>query len=287
MIYHYTSLDAFLQILGGAKGSNNKNLTLWSSSAYAMSDATEMQLGYTILRNFIKVYESKTFGKTDLYSKLPPEGDILFTGKESAIFMAKGNTPFVISFTYNEDDFPMWKLYGNNGYGVCLGFDEDCIENGLENGVSHFLHSVAYDNYFQEDMVILSSLFNSVKNAIDGTYSLGSTIDQCKKKELHETLLNRLCPFISAFIKTRHYAFENEVRLMSLYNLNGQRTIFRINYNHEIIPYIELSIPIRCLKSITLGPRISDNNHLSTLETLLSKAVNDVKLSKSSIFVNY
>lgn len=287
MIYHYTSLDAFLQILGGVKDPNSENLTLWSSSAYTMSDAMEMQLGYTMLRNFIEVYESKTFGKTNLYSKLPPEGDILFSGKESSHFMTKENTPFVISFTYNEDDFPMWMLYGDNGTGVCLGFDEDCLENGLETCISHFLHSVAYDNYSKDDMEILSSLFNSVKKAIDETYSIETMIAPRKIKDLHQTLLGRLCPFISAFIKTHHYAFENEVRLMSLYNLNGPRTKFRINHKHEIIPYVELAVPISCLKSITLGPHISDDNHLSNVETLLGKNVNDINISKSSIIVNY
>ena len=58
---------------------------------------------------------------------------------------------------------------------------------------------------------------------------------------------------------------------------------FRISKKHNIIPYIEISIPCDSLKEIILGPCHNEITCHSIIELLDSKGLNSIDVSISAI----
>lgn len=283
MLYHYTSFESLLNMLGSI---HDDMLELWASSAFAMNDPLEMQLGYDFLRNFLKEYEGGMTSFTDLYESMPPSKTHVFSIDDTKYFFDKHFTPFIISFSYNEDFLPMWHVYGNRGKGVCLGFDEDLLEQKLT--LPHcYLHSVAYEETTSEDKKILESLAKTIVYSNDKYLEIKeSLLNKADENTLKRFAIRHICPFVSAFIKNSDYSFENEVRLMIMDNLEGPEVNIRQGIDNRIIPYIKVKIPLRCLKDITLGPGISTKENKTYLESYLRRYSKGDIVSCSKVLFN-
>lgn len=268
MLYHYTSFESLLNMLGGI---HDDMLELWASSAFAMNDPSEMQLGYDFLRKFLKEYEGGIKGFTDLYELMPPSKTHVFSIDDSQYHFDKHFTPFIISFSYNEDFLPMWHVYGNRGKGVCLGFDEDLLDQKLSSPIC-YLHSVAYEESTPGDKIILESLASTIIRSYNHYNEIKKSLsNKTEESILKGFVIRHICPFVSAFIKNKDYSFENEVRLMIMNDLESPEVNIRQNKNHRIIPYIKVKIPLRCLKDITLGTGISTKENKTYLESYLRR----------------
>ena len=55
------------------------------------------------------------------------------------------------------------------------------------------------------------------------------------------------------FIKRGDYAYEKEIRYSKLYKIDEKIKI-RTNRNGNIIPYIEVEVPLKAIKKIIIGP---------------------------------
>lgn len=280
MLYHYTSFDCLLKILDGIE---DDKLTLWASSAFAMNDPSEMQFGYEFLREFLEEYERGITGFTDLYELMPPSKTHVFSIDDTQYQFDKHFTPFIVSFSYNEDFLPMWHAYGNQGKGVCLGFDEDLLEQKLS--LPHcYLHSVAYEETTSENKKILESLASTIIRSYTHYNEIKqSLLNKTDALILKKIFIRHICPFVCAFIKNKDYSFENEVRLMIMDNLESPEVNIRQGIGIQLIPYIKVSIPISCLQNITLGPCLSIEKNKTYLESYLRRYSREDMVSFSKV----
>ena len=236
-LYHYTSMDALCSMLSEyRKNSSTGNLTFWASSIFTMNDPREMSYGAEVLEILLPAIE-KLFG-------LPPENslDIKNLDREK-VLKDTTTTPFVLSFTANENELGMWNLYGDNGCGISLILSKDVKSIPLEGGNSSGLVKVNYnkgiDNYPN-----LANIFNN--GIIEWrNHNDPAKIMECKERTLSK-LFTQLCPYI----KSEAYKNENEYRICFA-NVPYKCVKFRTK-NKSIIPYIEVPLPIKYLKGIHL-----------------------------------
>lgn len=245
----------------------NEDLIFWASSIFTMNDPKEMKHGAEVLEILLPAIE-KLFG-------LPPENslDIQNLDREK-VLRETATTPFVLSFTSNEDDLGMWNLYGDNGYGVALILSKDIIPCPLNDVNISSLVKVNYnksiDNYPN-----LAEIFNS--GIIEWrSYSEPAKIKECKEKTLSK-LYTQLCPYI----KSKAYKNESEYRICYT-NVHKNNVKFRIK-NKNIIPYIEVPLYINYLKGILLGPCCDYQLIEQSLHFLLDTCGLNIDISKSNV----
>ena len=267
-LYHYTSMDALCSMLSEyRKNSSTGNLTFWASSIFTMNDPREMSYGAEVLEILLPAIE-KLFG-------LPPENslDIKNLDREK-VLKDTTTTPFVLSFTANEDELGMWNLYGDNGCGISLILSKDVKSIPLEGGNSSGLVKVNYnkgiDNYPN-----LANIFNN--GIIEWrNHNAPAKIMECKERTLSK-LFTQLCPYI----KSEAYKNENEYRICYT-NVPYKSVKFRTK-NKSIIPYIEVPLPIKSLRGIQLGPCCNYEMVEKSLRFLLDTCGLDIEISKSNV----
>ena len=263
LIYHYTSLGTFFELINAYR--RDKHLTLWASSAYALNDAAEMQGGYSFIREFLQSYEQNEKEEKKLSVLLPPEGGKYFTGDDKDFYMSNVNTPFVLCFTGKGDYLPMWSMYGDNGGGVCLGFDGNIMDRIQD------VHCLADVTYYGDNIIDVEG-WNDLKrflyNEADKCHLLLDCISCNDFSTLKSFYLNKLCPIISAFIKRAEFRYEDETRMMLLHNATKDDVFFRKGINGNIIPYIKVKIPIESLQEIILGPCIATPQNMRDMESM-------------------
>ena len=267
-LYHYTSMDALCSMLSEyRKNCSTRNLIFWASSIFTMNDPREMLHGAEVLEILLPAIE-KLFG-------LPSENslDIKNLDREK-VLKDTTKTPFVLSFTANEDELGMWNLYGDNGCGVSLILSKDVKSIPLEEGNCSGLVKVNYekgvDNYPN-----LANIFNN--GIIEwSNYDESAKILECKERTLSK-LFTQLCPYI----KSEAYKNENEYRICYT-NVPYRSVKFRTK-NKSIIPYVEVPLPVKSLRGILLGPCCNPEMVEQSLRFLLDACELDIDILSSNI----
>lgn len=230
-IYRYTTLNTLFEML------KNNNMRLMGIAG--MNDSTEV--------NFIE--------KIIYPDALPLNPDI--------------NNIFISSCSLDkEDDLTQWRLYAEDGKGVCLKFNINSKKEGF------ILNKIKYINSKSEEIKKLQNIISEIFS-ITGSYFVFNT--------LHEWC---------HFIKPDDYSVESEVRL--LYKLKNEECPkgWIISDTYRIInPYVEFSLdnsfPLK-LVEIRLGPKCPEKkiNKFQIEQLLKINNKNDVKVTLSSI-TNY
>lgn len=267
-LYHYTSMDALCNMLCDYREHMSKyNLIFWASSIFTMNDPQEMIHGAEVLEILLPAIEK-------LFS-LASENSLTIENLDTnKILKDTARTPFVLSFTSNEDDLGMWNLYGDKGCGVALVFSNEIKPDSVNVcGVSKLVkvnYNKGIDNYPN-----LAEIFNSGIMEWN-SFNDPDKIRECKEKTL-SSFYTQLCPYI----KSGAYKKENEHRICFT-DVPYNNVRFRTRNKH-IIPYIEVPIPVNYLKGIQLGPCCNREFAEQSLRFLLNTCKLDIEISKSSI----
>lgn len=233
-----------------------------------MNDPQEMLHGKDTLTILLPFLES--------FWQLPSENrlDVRNLDMEKLLY-DYSSTPFVLSFSKNEDDLSMWTMYGDKGCGVALQFDMGIKSHSLLGQKNSGLVKVNYNmgvNNYPDFVNILNSGIIEWRNPQDE-----QEIKKCKERTLSR-LFNYLCPYI----KSEAYKYENEYRLC-INNVPNDVVRFRLR-NKNIIPFDEVPIPIRYLKGIWLGPCCNMNINNVSLGYLLECCnLGNVKIINSDL----
>lgn len=192
LIYHYTSLNALYSIL--------KNKEVWLPSFFSTDDELEDGEIKKIVR---EIFQEK-------YKDYPQK-----IAKKEWL----GGEYYVMSFTKNADSATHFSQYGNNGQGVCIGFDPSCIREYM---YSMALHE-EFGTFVETREVIYS--IQDLKAMIE------EHIERCLAAPFDQETIKRLLFSIviskfESMAKTPNYSTEQEVRL--LYNPKDSR--FLINF---------------------------------------------------------
>lgn len=250
-----------------------------------MNDPLEMQQGYDFIRSFIKEYEKGMYREETLYKMLPPSDDHIFSADDTLFHFSPEYTPFIISFTQKEEDLPMWVIYGDEGKGIRLEFDVKLMDKWADEH-SVYINPVLYEKEYldEEGKKLLIAIGYSIKKLIDEH----KVFEQMEIKSeqlyyLREDTLRRMIAYTSAFVKQRDYNFEDEVRLVVFQGLSKKNVKYRLGTNHRLTPYIEVLIPITCLKRVVLGPSIASKENQIFLESAFKRHFKDIEISYSKV----
>lgn len=147
--------------------------------------------------------------------------------------------PGVVSFSEWADELTMWRSYGGNGTGIALGFSKELLQEFFSAafvecryGTEEYAINYVYEHWGKELYDILTP--SDTKN----TYNF--PIDYFAK-----ILSLRLST------KQQSYSHEREWRITQMYHPLATKFYEK---RGSIIPYIEIGIPVNCLKEIVIGP---------------------------------
>ena len=260
---HYTSIDVLEKLIASSNNSD-RCMTFWAFDARSTNDRDELQIGYNFVINHIKEFDSCLDNDvSDIYKLSNYEETLLLSSKYRKIPHAyiKGwlydgiRTPYIISLSKHIDKNHMWNtMYGNLGKGVCLVFDFSQMNYRNTDISINSPLPVIYDNrlgYLPAINTFIEVIFHEYKYYINQV-TQQDNID--KIVELKLQALDVLCAFVSSYYKSEKWHTEQEVRIMC--------TIKRDNTNcvkcHKESgrSYIEVPVPLACLKRIILGPKV-------------------------------
>lgn len=197
-IFHYTSINNCLSILKSGK--------LRLSSIVGMNDKLEM-----------------FYNDPELFQKRPL----------SSKRVEFANKRFILACSMRKDDLNQWRLYGDDGKGVCLRF---------------YAPRSAKENSFLLGKVRYSSLFAAIFNELN-----------IKLKENNIEFLFAEFFKWKSFFKNKDFMEEEEVR-MYVYNMKKEMG-WDINSLGILNPYLEFDLnelPLK-LTGVILGPRVIES----------------------------
>jgi hypothetical protein len=273
VLYHYTSLDAMVNIV--------RTQRLWASNVRFLNDSTENKYLLDGLRRRVAglINEAEN---DDRREKLHRLGELLAS--------PSGNNDYVTSFSQQSDDLSQWRGYATPGRGVAMGFSGEGLRNlaygrVIDDGDSRpdaywyrgqrALHSVIY-----VDLEITPS----VDFGIDLLFS--EQVTKIPDLDFVQLFHNGRVS-IAPFYKHASFKHEDEWRFIVRNHPGSTRNLLQIKFRpgvSTLIPYIEISLTKHFLKTIVIGP--SPNIELSTeavQQFLAAEGLSNVSVVRSAV----
>lgn len=254
-LYHYTSIEVLCKLLNGYRENmSTGNMIFWASSIFTMNDPQEMRHGKEVLGKLIPANEI-VFG-------IPPEDRLDISSVDCDKLLSDfKNSTFIISLSMKSDDLYMWNMYGDRGYGVMIEFD-NCIKvDSIYNTEDYDLEEVCYTDGIK-NYPLLRDIYN------EGLTKWRSCCNNEQSNKYKEDTISKLFKYLCPSIKSASYEKEEEFRIR-INNVPIESIKFRVN-NKILIPYIEVPIPVKYLRSITIGPCCDTALSKYTLRYLLN-----------------
>lgn len=268
LVYHYTCLDALRGIL-------RDRLFFWATRYDHLNDPSEQIWAESFVIDEVKNRMGyHEFSATDIQAWL---------SKDS----------YIISLSRKRDSRNMWRLYCNDGHGVCLILDRnELMQSALKKMNNNFkdYYCIIEDvNYCSEDRV---------RNAIDKCLNK-KVFNIVEEEEASQWM--RIVPFI----KNKDFDVEHETRFAILRDFehisidrdptsevitteiftNNQDVKYRMRGN-ELIPFIEVDFPISSLKGIILGYEVDEKSANEYITSLVKpyRDLYQIKIIPSELF---
>ncbi len=265
IVYHYTNIDTLEKILAPCND-GNQIFNLRATHCNFLNDTMENVIGLFILAKCIMQIECEL--------NIPINHCIFpfFTKENHSIilknmkhFKPNGVNTFTLSFCKDDDDLPMWLMYGNKGNGITLGVDNKKVILNWEDG--YYNIEMGECTYWTPEMREMKSLYSmrDLYNLIKERYLLimnpkvreafnviYSGTDKEKEYQINFTHAVNLASYCSIFNKEDRWKNEKEYRI----SVSGfpNKIGFHKSSNGTDIPHLDVNIPINALKSITIGP---------------------------------
>ena len=285
MVYHYTTIETFYNMLATYQSSDDKDhLEFWASSALNQNDSTELSLGVNdilpIIHDIEKNSETTEFrklSKNKVFDWIP-----YLTGQTPVDIDKSYRTlrlaPFTVSFSKRKDLLLMWTMYANNGNGICLAFDENkliCPQSGL--------HPMADNVFYEKD----PQLYYGIIKTLHEMY-LKEIQEMNLLQGIHHSKQKALIGMISAispFFKHNSFKEEEEYRIAYYKVSDNNPNIFtRLTNRLNEINYVKVKIPLEALQYIIIGP-CADFNRTKSLLVENMKA-NDIVRDYDGNFIH-
>ena len=286
LIYHYCSTEAFFNIIKTGK--------IRLGDLKSMNDPSELSLQEINIGKMIYDEYSKNPFPFQIENNgvalkmanflMPYEMDYKITraGKYTNLF-------FALCFSTKENDLMQWRLYSDNGKGVCLGFNRKTIQKYISQDPNFSLITVKY-----------KSIKEVVENiAKDSLMEIKKLYESHEIEKLKEYRLNLSKKLIKEWPKYKvcDYKSENEQRLV--YKLHNNQVFSNVNSadlkvedfldvdikvkDGELQLFKEIPIKELGLTSITLGPL--NNTSKDCLNILLGKY--NITIPSASIYKSF
>ena len=301
-VYHYTSMKALLGIFESVKkSSNKKSFVFMATNIFYMNDPKEFIYGQKVLMDTLRKIEiaknvNDNLCLSSFFYKYPQKSEEEWLVLLRDAISEKKMAPFIISFSRNEDSLPMWLNYGDGGKGVCLAFAEyrnhfDVIRDhqlDIDNLVVDIYDSLgAYDVQYKFYDITDSPLRKSLDSMYDYYIEKSRKINQVDLYRLQIEMLRALTIVHAPYIKTNDFEGESEVRMVKTIISDKREEPyeiqFRTNLKGNIIPYIEVEIPIKQLDYVIVGPLANQELSIKAIEMIKAKYNFEFDIIKSKI----
>lgn len=301
-VFHYTSMEAFLALLSSVeKSSDKKSFVFWATNIFFLNDPQEYTYGQTVLMKILKDIEYEkgiehNIRLSALFSIYPEKSYDEWLEFIREDICKKGESPYVVSFSRNEDSIPMWLNYGNDGKGICMAFAEYRNKHSGDNLEPKNLSDIIVDIYdelgthdveYANDSNINNPLRRNFNYMYDYYLKKIKTIPSELLLELQLSMLRALTVIHAPYIKTNEFKGEREVRLSrtSNCNENGEPCDikFKINAKKHIIPYIEVEIPTKQLDYVKISPLANKDLTIKAIDMVRMKFGLKFEIQESTI----
>lgn len=268
LVYHYTSLEAMKQIV-------TKDICFWASRYDHLNDSHEQIWAKEYALNYC-------CDKGDEKAR-----------ERIETFFAKYS--YILCFCDWPDYRNMWRLYCNDGVGVCLGLDMTILDKiSIKNSETDPKHTLD----------IFRSVYYASKKNIPQAIKYWEDDDVFNIMEEPEDNKMNMC----AFIKDKDYDIEYECRYarirenskiqcspysngnLLMTGIEDKKDVkYRIRGTKEVVPYLDIHFPHEALKKIIIGYKYHDilenvkfiiKSHLDEYGELYKK----VEISESSLY---
>lgn len=249
-VYHYTALASLDTIL------TKDGVKLWATRYGFLNDKREFVWANQVIQPELK--------------KIAEQNGEVFDSEHRV-------HPYTVSFAELENDMTMWRLYGNDGKGVCLSFDINEMDIRPENSMAH-----------------MAVVYTDEKN-IRETIELAHRIYQ--QEYANERIADNYRE-IATFIKHKDYEAEKEYRVVKFvydgFSIDGATGLIKDydEFSDEVefrkrgdtlVPYIELTFPKASLRRIYIGYDCNYESVKQSIELLTNLRGYDVEITKPSI----
>lgn len=267
LLWHYCSCASFLSILEKhsvrindiTKSNDRDELRLLINSCSSkLSEATSWGgKAFTIVLAFIKnLFEENTFIKT--CEEASEQISIDNATKKSFEIITKDINKKIWSFSLSKkmNDLNMWRAYGDDGFGISLGFKESYLKNKLiknltENHIFANLFDVKYCT--EPPSENRDSFIDQVVSIVKDDH-----LTEEEKKERY-IFLSYEFAIKAARYKNKCFEDEEELRLVvSGEELNVENLIYEqfLEKNNKYISFLNLEIDLpEAIGFIYLGPK--------------------------------
>ncbi|WNX83346.1 DUF2971 domain-containing protein [Agathobaculum sp. NTUH-O15-33] len=275
IMYHYCSLETFMKVLVTNR--------IWLSHVQTTNDALDDRMFLSSLERVVKKHKGDELFNNNLLEKM------------ALTYAQKVDFPYIACFTRNKNLLSQWRAYGDDGKGVCIGFDLSkfsCFDlMHVKYGHEQPLVQIDEVCYHDNDDELIEK-FLSVSTILKEKHN-------CSSEEKILSMLMCGLEELSVYLKGEGFSEEEEIRMVyypcyrellanlsqiKLPQINGLPIHFR-SKNSKLISYFEYPLPEDSICEIVLGPKSEvDFNQLTLfLNQYAPKIRREKKISYSSI----
>ena len=277
LLYHYCSMNTLVSIV--------ENQCVWFSDLNYMNDPSEIFLkNINFPGILLDTYQKEPFDFEFEHNGVKNSFEDYLTPSIIENTLMKGgqhnNSLFAFCLSDKCNDLSQWRLYGDNGKGVCLGFKKAKIEKFIKENEGFRLCKVEYFNN-PNDLVnkIAKTILEKIKTMYDNNDFEG--LNQYRLGYLRD-LVNEWAKY-----KVSDYSLESETRIIYklktsiISNINASQLSAddkKINYrlkDNNLTAYIPIKLENLGLETISLGPINYNSKYMINL--LLGKNNIDIK----------
>lgn len=263
--YHYTSVDTLFNILRGN--------SLWLTEINKLNDMDEFQRSHTDLRkkldaNYSGFPKARLLGQLFKYLQDPPLSEL-------------ASSVFVFSMTHEPESSSQWQNYGQNGTGVCIGFDTSLFLNPDHN---FFLFDIMYNmtdgdlSHHIMEYIIFEAIHAS--QVIFEEANAESSFSDIKPN------IGTLLSIILSSYKNSAFLNENEMRMCVIAPRPDSIKVRRGIYGES--KYVEQTFRTSSgmtflpITHVVLGNKVSSEENIRIRETMSKTQYQHVKISEST-----
>lgn len=156
-------MDSFLKMMNGIEGDS---FIFHASSIFAMNDTSEFMYGSKKVMEILPQIENELYveGDSKLSSLYGDSNDYpgnYLLENQINLMNSSFQHPFVVSFSKAMDSLPQWGMYGDNGYGISLGFDVRNYyikKKDNEGGLLYDFTHIDYDIPHSVDVLYINTI---------------------------------------------------------------------------------------------------------------------------------
>lgn len=291
-VYHYTSMDVLLKLIQSVKVINEEECFVFqATNIFFMNDPKEFIFGQEMLMDVLRDIEydkdvDYNLRLSSTFSKKEEKSEEVWLKELLDEIQKQNGSPYVISFSRNEDSLPMWLNYGDGGKGVCLAFAEyrsKVLTKKIDSKSIAKAQVEIFDKLGTQDIYYegnsLNGKGNDLRQLLDSLYDYYlKSINSISSNQLFEYKKEALRAFMQVtapYIKTIDYKGEREVRLAKSIDSDKDNVIneveFRCNAKGHLIPYINVKIPTKQLDYVRIGPLADKELSIKVIEMIKKK----------------